>query len=114
MELKRDFLRCECGRNSCFPTNRRTVTHEENENPLLSGTIKLPEFKERIVTGWRRFSSGLWRVPEGDIAAAYCGDQFPKLKTFIEGGKPFTTMGMAFLDVGMEATCHPLLPAESV
>jgi hypothetical protein len=31
----------------------------------------------RIVTHWRRFSSGLWRVPEGDIAAAYSASILP-------------------------------------
>ena len=94
--------------------SRQNVTHQENENPLLTSAIKPPEFKERIVTDWRRFADGLWRVPEGDIAAAYCGNQFPKLKTFVEGGKLFTTMGLAFLGIGVEATCHPLLPAGSV
>lgn len=94
--------------------SRQSVTHQETENPLLSGAIKLPEFKERLVTGWRRFSSGLWRVPEGDICAAYCGDQFPKLRTFVEGGQLYTTMGMLFLGKGVEAHCHPLLPVGSV
>jgi len=66
--------------------SNKSLSHQESDNPLLSCAIKLPEFKERIVTGWQRFSSGLWRVPKGDIYGAYCADQFPKLKTFVEGG----------------------------
>ena len=42
---------------------------------------------------WRRFSSGLWRVPEGDIAAAYCADTFPKIKVFTHEGRLFTNCG---------------------
>jgi hypothetical protein len=50
----------------------------------------------RIVTNWRRFSMGLWRVPEGDIRAAYCGDTFPKIKVFTHEGRLYTNGGCAF------------------
>ena len=44
--------------------------------------IESPPLPPRVVTEWRRFSSGLWRVPEGDIHVAYSVDAFPKLKVF--------------------------------
>lgn len=94
--------------------SKQSPAHQENENPLLSGAIKLPEFKDRIVTGWRRFSSGHWRVPEGDIYSAYCAHQFPKLNSFVEGGHLFTTTGITLLGGAEEASCHILLPAGSV
>jgi hypothetical protein len=51
---------------------------------------------QRIVTHWRRFSMGLWRVPEGDIAAAYSASSFPKVTTFIHEGRLYTNGGCAF------------------
>jgi hypothetical protein len=95
-------------------SSRQTSANQENDNPLLSSGIKLPKFEERITTRWQRFSSGLWRVPEGDITAAYCGDQFPRLKTFVHSDQLYTNMGMAFLGGGVDATCHPLLPSGTV
>jgi len=94
--------------------SKQSLPYQENDNPLLSGAMKLPRFKERIVTGWQRFSSGLWRLPKGDIYDAYCADQFPKLKTFVEGGHLLTTMGMALLTGAEEASCHVLLPEGSI
>lgn len=91
----------------------RTFPVSEAENPLLSCSIKPPTFKGQIVTRWRRFSSGLWRVPEDDISAAYRADIFPKLKTFVEGGQFYTTMGIAYGRRPTEAMCHPLLPVGS-
>jgi len=67
----------------------------------------------RIVTHWRRFSNGLWRVPEGDIAAAYCADTFPKLKVFTHEGRLFTNCGCNFSNaIETEANCYPLIPAD--
>ncbi len=66
----------------------------------------------RIVVPWRRFSSGLWRVPEGDIAAAYCAETFPKIKVFTHEGRWFTNCGYhhaKFFDCA--ADCYPLIPA---
>jgi hypothetical protein len=95
-------------------SSKHLPTNSERNDPLFIGEIKLPKFEERIVTGWRRFSSGLWRVKEGDIAAAYCADKFPNLKAFVEGGHVFTNMGMAFHEDIVEAHCHLLLPVGSV
>jgi len=64
----------------------------------------------RIVTHWRRFSSGLWRVPEGDIAAAYCADIFPKVKVFTHEGRLFTNCGCAYSKYfAAEVNAYPLI-----
>ena len=68
---------------------------------------------QRIVTHWRRFSDGLWRVPEGDIAAAYCADTFPKVKVFTHEGRLFTNCGCNYSkSFETEANCYPLIPAD--
>jgi hypothetical protein len=67
----------------------------------------------RIVTHWRRFSSGLWRVPQGDIAAAYCADTFPKIKVFTHEGRLFTNRGCNYSKyLAAEVNCHPLIPPD--
>lgn|GEM_PF-1349318 len=67
----------------------------------------------RIVTDWRRFACGLWRLPEGDISAAYCADTFPKLKIFTHEGRVFTNCGNLFSGVVQcAANCHPLFPID--
>ena len=67
----------------------------------------------RIVTHWRRFSSGLWRVPEGDIAAAYCADTFPKIKVFTHEGRLFTNCGCNYSKyLAAEVNCYPLIPPD--
>ncbi|MCI0541606.1 MAG: hypothetical protein L0Z50_40930 [Verrucomicrobiales bacterium] len=77
---------------------------------VIAETSALPE---RIVTHWRRFSSGLWRVPEGDIQAAYCADTFPKIKVFMHKGRLFTNCGGHFSGaVRAAADCYPLIPAD--
>jgi hypothetical protein len=64
----------------------------------------------RIVTHWRRFSNGLWRVPEGDIAAAYCADTFPKIKVFTHEGRLFTNCGCNYSKwFEAEVNCYPLI-----
>jgi hypothetical protein len=68
---------------------------------------------QRIVTHWRRFSDGLWRVPEGDISAAYCADTFPKIKVFSHEGRLFTNCGCNYSkSFETEANCYPLIPAD--
>ena len=67
----------------------------------------------RIVVHWRRFSSGLWRVPEGDIQAAYCADTFPKIKVFMQEGRLFANCGSHFSGaIRAAADCYPLIPAD--
>jgi hypothetical protein len=71
-----------------------------------------PIWPEKVVTGWRRFSSGLWRVAEGDIQAAYCADTFPKIKVFTHEGRVFTNCGGHFSGpVLAGADCYPLILA---
>ena len=83
--------------------------------PDLSNlSVPRRHFPERIVTAWRRFSSGLWRVPEGDISKAYCADTIPKLKTFKEDGQLFTNCGATHSNLRTEADCYPLLPEGSI
>jgi len=66
---------------------------------------------EKVVTDWRRFSSGLWRVAEGDISAAYCAETFPKIKVFTHEGRLFTNCGGHFSGpVPAGADCYPLIP----
>ena len=66
-----------------------------------------------IVTHWRRFSTGLWRVPEGDIAAAYSADSFPKVATFIHEGRRYTNGGCAFSKwIHAEVNSYPLIVAD--
>jgi hypothetical protein len=67
---------------------------------------------DRVMTHWRRFSSGLWRVPEGDISAAYSAESFPKIKVFTHEGKLFTNGGGHFSGpVAAGADCYLLIPA---
>jgi hypothetical protein len=67
----------------------------------------------RRITHWRRFSCGLWRVPEGDISSAYCADAFPKIKVFTHEGRLFTNCGCAYSNwFETEANCYPLISAE--
>ena len=75
-----------------------------------SASVGLPE---RIITNWRRFSSGLWRVPEGDISAAYSAEIFPKIRVFTHEGRVFTNCGGCFCgSVHAEMDCYRLLPAD--
>jgi hypothetical protein len=72
-------------------------------------TAPLPS---HIITHWRRFSSGLWRVPEGDIQAAYRADTFPKIKVVTHEGHWLTNCGGHFSGPIRAATdCYPLIPA---
>ena len=67
---------------------------------------------ERIVTNWRRFSTGLWRVAEGDIAAAHSVSTLPKVQTFTHEGRLFTNGGSCFSKcVHAEVHGYPLIPA---
>lgn len=78
----------------------------------LSIHCEAPIWPEKVVTGWRRFSSGLWRVPEGDIQAAYCADTFPKVKIFTHQGSAFTNCGGHFSGPAAAGTdCYPLIMA---
>jgi hypothetical protein len=82
-------------------------------NSILIESGAAAPLPERIVTDWRRFSSGLWRVPEGDIQAAYCADVFPKVKVFMHEGRLFTNCGGHFSGpISAAADCYPLIPRD--
>jgi hypothetical protein len=68
---------------------------------------------ERIVTNWRRFSSGLWRVPEGDISAAYSAEIFSKVRVFTHEVRVFTNCGGCFCgSIHAEMNCYRLIPMD--
>src|ERR1700693_6112961 len=103
--------------NEISPTRGVLPGLSEEKLPLSSPSTvaETPKHQGRqspanIVTGWRRFSSGLWRVPEGDIQAAYCADTFPKVKIFTHDGRPFANCGGDFFGpVAAGADCYPLI-----
>ena len=64
----------------------------------------------RIEVNGRRFSSGLWRVPEGDISAAYCAETFPKVKVFTHEGRLYTNCGSCYSKwVRVQVDAYPLI-----
>lgn len=68
---------------------------------------------QRIITDWRRFVCGLWRLKQGDISAAYCADIFPKLKVFVHEGRSYANCGNLFSGaIHMTASCYPLIPPD--
>ena len=82
-----------------------------NSASLVS--IESPPLPPRVVTDWRRFSSGSWRVPEGDIQAAYCADTFPKIKVFTHEGRLFTNCCGHFSGpIRAASDCYPVVPAD--
>jgi hypothetical protein len=82
-------------------------------NTHLPLSLESAPMPERIITHWRRFASGLWRLPEGDIQAAYCADTFPKLKVFTHDRRVFANCGGYFSGpVLAEANCYPLIPVD--
>lgn len=78
-----------------------------------SGTEENRDKPQRIVAHWKRFACGLWRLPEGDISAAYCADTFPKLKAFVHEGRLFTNCGSLF-STAMHSfvTAYALIPPD--
>ena len=63
----------------------------------------------RIVTPWRRFSCGLWRVSEGDISDAYSADTMPRVKVFTHDGRLYTSGGGGGRWVSSEVDGYPLI-----
>ena len=75
-------------------------------NIMNSSSVTLP----RVIVHWRRFSNGLRRVSEGDIAAAYCADTFPKISVFTHEGRLFTNCGCNYSKyLAAEVNCYPLI-----
>jgi len=76
-------------------------------------SVKVTPPSPRIVTHWRRFSSGLWRVPEGDIAAAYSASTMPKVTAFTHEGRLYTNGGCNISKwLHAEADGYPLIVAD--
>lgn len=67
---------------------------------------------QKIVTHWRRFSCGLWRVPQGDISAAYSAECFPKVRVFTHEGRLYTSGGGCSRFLEAEADCYALIPPD--
>jgi hypothetical protein len=63
----------------------------------------------RFVVSWRRFSCGLWRVPEGDISDAYSADTMPRVKVFSHEGRHYTNGGGHSKWLLAEANGYPLI-----
>ena len=63
----------------------------------------------RFEVSWRRFSSGLWRVPEGDISDAYSADTMPRVKVFFHEGRPYTNGGGHSKWLLSEVNAYPLI-----
>src|SRR5580658_8463724 len=105
--------------NEISPTRAGLPGLSEERLPLSSPSTvaetpmqKSNPSPDKVMTHWRRFSSGLWRVPEGDISAAYSAESFPKIKVFIHEGKLFTNGGGHFSGpIAAGADCYLLIPA---
>lgn len=77
---------------------------------MLQPTLTAIQFPDRVTVDWRRLSCGLWREKEGDIAAAYSADTFPKIKTFPFGNRLFTNCGCAYSGaIRAVVNAYPLL-----
>ena len=63
----------------------------------------------RVVTSWRRFSGGLWRVPQGDISDAYSAETMPRVKVFTHEGRLYTSGGGHSKWLLAEVTAYPLI-----
>jgi|SRR5947207_7238688 len=82
-------------------------------NPTLFISATTRTWLDCVTVNWRRLSHGLWRVPEGDIHAAYSAETFPRVGVFLHEGRLFTNCGMHFYGaVHVEADCYPLIPAD--
>jgi hypothetical protein len=66
----------------------------------------------RVVTSWRRFSCGLWRVREGDISAAYSADTMPRVKVFTHESRLYTNGGGHSKWLHAEVNAYPLIHAD--
>ena len=79
---------------------------------LLLATVP-NTWPECVTVNWRRLSSGLWRVPEGDIHAAYSAESFPRVAVFTHEGRLFTDCGVHYHEpIHAEANCYPLIPQD--
>ena len=82
-------------------------------NPTLVLSTAPSAWPECVTVNWRRLSSGLWRVPEGDIHGAYSAESFPRVAVFAHEGRLFTSCGIHYYgSIHAEADCYPLIPQD--
>jgi len=82
-------------------------------NPTLALSTAPSTWPECVKVNWRRLSSGLWRLPEGDIHATYSAESFPRIAVFTHEGRLFTSCGIHYYgSVHAEADCYPLIPPD--
>ncbi len=82
-------------------------------NPALLISSSPSAWPDRVTVNWRLLSHGLWRVPEGDIHAAYSAETFPRVAVFSHEGRLFTNLAVHFYGaVHAEADCYSLIPAD--
>ena len=80
-------------------------------NPTLLISASPSAWPDSVTVNWRRLSHGLWRVPEGDVHAAYSAESFPRIAVFSHEGRLFTNCGVHFCGaVHAEADCYALIP----
>lgn len=56
-------------------------------------SIQPRQWPQTVIVEPSRLAMGIWGQSEGDIAAAYCVDTFPKIKTFSHVGHLFASLG---------------------
>ena len=110
-----------------WPTARRSASPSSEHRALLvEGSARFPAtamnptflisatpsaWPDSVTVNWRRLSHGLWRVPEGDIHAAYSAESFPRIAVFSHEGRLFTNCGVHFCGaVHAKADCYALIP----
>jgi hypothetical protein len=61
----------------------------------MDDLLKTPQraWPNEITVEPSRLAMDIWGEPEGDIAAAYCADTFPKMKVFTHDGQLFANLG---------------------
>jgi hypothetical protein len=75
----------------------------------MNMNYELKDGTSRFVVSWKRFSCGLWRVPEGDISEAYSADTMPRVKVFSHEGRLYTNGGGHSEWLLAEANGYPLI-----
>lgn len=70
-------------------------------------TVAQRKWPEEVLVEPSRLAMGIWGDTEGDIQAAYCGETFPKIKTFLHEGHLFTNCGGC---AEQSVNCYPLVP----
>ena len=75
-------------------------------NPTLFISAATSTWLDCVTVNWRRLSSGLWRMPEGDVHTTYSAESFPRVAVFTHEGHLFTSCGIHYYgSVYAEADC---------